>query len=166
MKRPRPLSARRARRLMNLYPPFLLQSIRVVELTDDFRYVRVAVRPSWLTRNLQGSRFGGTIFAAADPCYALMYWQHFSHRGVAVQAWLRSARVRYRRPAVGPLLLEFRLEPSDFEQAAESLATEGRFARTHRVEVVDRHQRVCAEIETEVYLRPVENPRGPGDGVS
>lgn len=98
-KTPRRWSPRGTRWLLSLYPPFLFQGIRVVELDPRFSYCRLRVARSWLTRNLYGTTFGGTIFSAADPIHAVLYWQRFARRGERVQTWLRSATIRYMRAA-------------------------------------------------------------------
>lgn len=155
---PRILSARRMRRLLNLYPPFFFNRIRVLEIDDDFLRVRVRVARSVFTRNLQGTTFGGTIYAAADPIFAVMYWQVFAHRGERLMVWLRSAAVRYLAPAETALTLDFRLESRHIDDALRGLDDRGRWRRTHVVEAIDEVGTVCARIETEVYLR---RPRSP-----
>jgi acyl-coenzyme A thioesterase PaaI-like protein len=139
--------------VLNLYPPFLFGRTRVVRVGSDFRGCTVRVRPSFLTRNLQGSLFGGTIFSAADPFHALLYWQVFAHRGVRVQAWLKSARIAYRRPVSSDLTFEFSLSEEDIEEAQAALDRDGRFAKTFRTEAIDRDGQLCTEVHTEVYLR-------------
>jgi hypothetical protein len=102
---------------------------------------------------LQGSIFGGTIFSAADPFHALLYWQIFAHRGLRVQAWLKRARIDYRRPASSDLTFAFELSEDDVEQAQTAIDRDGRFARVFKTEAIDCDGQVCAEIHTEVYLR-------------
>ncbi len=138
---------------MNLYPPLLFQRVRIVEIREGFRYCRVEVRRSILTRNLNGSTFGGAIFSAADPFYPVMYWQIFARRGCRVRVWLKSAAVDYLKPARSALSLEFRLDGEEIERAALALEREGRFTARYRTDAVDRHGEACATIETEVYLR-------------
>jgi acyl-coenzyme A thioesterase PaaI-like protein len=139
--------------MLNLYPPFLFNRIRVLEFGAEFTTCRVRVARSVLTRNLQGTIFGGTIFSAADPFYALMFWQIFARRGERVQAWLRSANIRYLRPAATALTLEFRLTDAQVREATEQMKRAGRFVRSFHTAAVNREGTVCAEIETEVYLR-------------
>jgi len=152
-KPPRVLSAFQAKWMLNLYPPLLFHRVRVVEFGPDFQTCRVEVVRSRLTRNLQGTTFGGTIFCAADPIYAIMYWQIFAHRGQRVQAWLKSATIRYLKPAASTLTLEFRLSEDQVAEAAAALEEEGRFARAYSVDAVDRSGNICASAETEVYIR-------------
>jgi acyl-coenzyme A thioesterase PaaI-like protein len=149
--------------MLNLYPPLLAQRIRVVEIAPGFTAARVRVAKSLLTRNLFGTTFGGTIFAAADPIHAILYWQVFARRGRAVQAWLKSARIEYLRPAASALTLTFALGDGDVEDAAAALDAEGRFRRAFRTEAIDTQGQVCAVIETEVVLRL---PRGAQKEVS
>lgn len=152
-RRPRVLSARQVKWLLNLFPPWLVQGIRFVELSPDFHHAIVRVRRGVLTGNLNGSTFGGTIFAALDPVCAILYWQLLAHRGVRVQAWLRGASIRYTNPATTALTLRFEISPSDLGDAVAALEREGRFARIHHVVARDAAGNVCAEADTEVYLR-------------
>ena len=157
---PRAWSERWFKLALNLYPPFLFGRTRIVRVGRDFRSCTVRVKPSFLTRNLQGSIFGGTIFSAADPFHAMLLWQVLAHRGLRVQAWLRSAQIEYRRPAASALTFEFELSEEDIEEAQAGLDREGRFVKTFRAEAIDRDGKLCAVVHTEVYLRrPREQQR-------
>ena len=152
-RRPKVLSERCGRLLLNFFPPFLFNRIRIESIGEKFRSCRVRVRRSFLTRNLNGTTFGGSIFSAADPFYAVMFWQIFARRGMRVQTWLKSASIDYLRPAAGDLVLEFELTEEDIESAAANLARDGRYTRSFDTNALDPHGRVCARIRTEVYLR-------------
>lgn len=146
-------SARRMRWVLRLFPPLLFQRIVPVWFAEDFRAARVRVRRSLLTRNLNGTTFGGTIYAAADPVFALLYWQALARRGVATRTWLMASRVQYRRPAEHELVLDFALTEADLAAAEEELRRRGKAVRIHRVEARDPHGLVCAELELVTFLR-------------
>lgn len=150
---PRVLSERQGRWLLNLFPPLLFQRIRVIEIGTDYRSCTVRVARSWLTRNLHGTIFGGTIFAAADPYHAILYWQVFARRGRRVQVWLRRARIEYLKPASTALTLRFELTDDDIETMTRELDRHGRHSRTHEIDAIDTDGSVCARISTEVYVR-------------
>ena len=139
--------------MLNLYPPFLFQRIRVPEVADDCRHCRVVVARSLLTRNLNGSTFGGSIFSAADPIYSILYWQVFARLGLRVEVWLKAATIRYLKPAKTRLTLDFRLEPGDVERAQQELTQDGRFERSFSTDAVDTRGEVCARVETVVHVR-------------
>lgn len=139
--------------MLNLFPPLLLGNVRVLGFGRGFRTCRVRVGRSLLTRNLQGTTFGGTIFSAADPIVAIMYWQVLAHRGIRAQAWLKAASIAYRRPAAGALTMDFALSDDDVEAAVAAIEHEGRFERSFHVAAVDAAGTVCAEVDTLVHLR-------------
>ena len=150
---PKVLGERYGRLLLNLFPPFMFNRIRIESLGDGFRSCRIRVRRSILTRNLNGTTFGGTIFSAADPFYAVMFWQIFARECMRVQSWLKSASIEYLRPAAGDLTLEFALTDEDIADARSTLEREGRYTRTFAVEATDPAGKVCARMTNEVYLR-------------
>lgn len=151
-------SPRRLRWTLNLYPPFLLQRIVVRSVSADYLAVTVRVRRSLLNFNLAGTTFGGSLYSAADPIHALMYWQSFAQEGRRVEAWTRSAEVRFRRPAHRHVDLAFRLEAADIDRAREALDRTGRFDTEHPVEARDPQGDVCAEFKVEVTLKLPRDP--------
>jgi acyl-coenzyme A thioesterase PaaI-like protein len=143
----------KAKWMMNFYPPLLVNRIFVKSISSDFRMVSVRIRKSWINRNLQGTIFGGTIFSAADPFYALMYWQVFKQKGYKCEAWLKSAEIDYLKPGTTDLDLVFELTELDIEEALKELALKGRFQKTHLIEMINTNGEVCAQVKTLVYLR-------------
>lgn len=146
-------SARRMRAVLRVFPPLLFQRITPVHIADDFCSARVRVRRSLLTRNLNGTTFGGTIYAAADPIFALMYWQALARRGVATRSWLMAARAQYRKPATTSLAIDFALAAADLDAAEQALRSRGKAVLIHQVEARDEHGAVCAELELVTFLR-------------
>lgn len=153
MARTRILKPWQMRWMLNLYPPLFFQRIRVDHVADDFLTVRMRAKRSIWNRNLNGTMFGGTIYAAADPVFPLMYWQALARRGLDLQTWLMATHARFTRPAATDLLFEFRLTEDDLEQAQQSLQERGKAVRTHQVQAVDQDGQVCAELELVSYLR-------------
>ena len=152
---------RQLRWLLNLYPPLLFQRIQVREIDPDFRRAVVRVKNSILSRNLQGTRFGGTIYSAVDPFHALLLWQICAHEGLRVQAWMKRATVEFLRPAASDLTIEFRLSSDDVSRALEHVRAEGRFAGVFRVEAVDEAGRACAVIDTDIRILRPDRARRP-----
>jgi acyl-coenzyme A thioesterase PaaI-like protein len=147
------LSERKAWWVLNLFPPLLFNRIWVSRIEPGFRACTVRVARSLLTRNLHGTTFGGTIFSAADPYYAVMYWQILARLGYRVQVWLQRASIEYHRPAATTLTLEFRLSQEEVDEAVAALEADGRFRKEHVIEARDREGQLCATAKTEVYLR-------------
>lgn len=139
--------------MMNLYPPFLFGRIRVKKVSNDFTYIRVKINSSLLNKNLSSTLFGGTMFSAADPFYALMYWQIFAHRyDQRVRVWLKAANIKYVQPAIGNQILEFRLQEEDILSAKEALDKKGKYVKTHEVLIKNKHQEISAIVQLDTYV--------------
>ena len=113
-------------KVMNFFPPLLVNRIKIVENDSDFMNLKVEVKYSWLNKNLQKAIFGGTIFSAIDPYYAVMYWQIFSSKGIPMEVWIKKVEIRYRKAATSNLEIAFSLTENDIENAINSLKTEGK----------------------------------------
>lgn len=147
------LSERNARWLLSLYPPLLFQRVSVRKFGKGFRTAEVRIAKSLFNRNYNKTIFGGTIFSAVDPFYAVMYWQIFMRKGISVQSWLKSASIDYRKPGDTDLTAKFILEETDISEAENQLNTVGTFVRRHTIEVINTRNELCALAETEVYMR-------------
>ena len=60
-----------ARKRLEWYPPFFVMRIRVLELSDDWRRVRIRLPLNGFSRNPGGVMFGGYQASLADPIAAL-----------------------------------------------------------------------------------------------
>src|SRR3569833_3222410 len=65
----KPVSARLARILMNIAPCIRSSGGRVLAISEDFRQLRVRLKLTWLTRNLVGTIYGGSMYSAIGPFY-------------------------------------------------------------------------------------------------
>ena len=73
--------------LMRLYPPLLFQRIWVRGFDKGFKGVRVRVIKSIFNKNYNGSIFGGTIFAAADPFYPVLFDRVLNNGDRKLKIW-------------------------------------------------------------------------------
>ena len=146
-------SSKLLKRVMNLFPPLLVNRVRIAEADSQFMNLNVEVKYSWLNKNLQKAMFGGTIFSAIDPYYAVMYWQIFISKGIPMEVWIKKVEIRYRIAATSDLKINFRLTEYDINLAIQELKKEGKYEIWHDVEAVNQEQEVCAEARVLVHIR-------------
>jgi len=148
-------SPRQLRWLLNFYPPLFFQRIRVLAIDPGYRRALVRVNHSILSRNLQGSTFGGTIYAAVDPFHALLLWQICAQEGLRVQAWMKQAVVDFIRPAESHLTIEFILDEPTVERMLRAVREDDRFAHVFQIEAKDEQGVACAVVKTDIrIIRP------------
>ena len=146
-------SSKLLRKVMNFFPPLLINRIKIVENDSDFTNLKVEVKYSWLNKNLQKAIFGGTIFSAIDPYYAVMYWQIFSSKGIPMEVWIKKVEIKYRKAATSNLEIKFSLDKNDIENAINSLKSDGKYEVWHDVIVIDENQELCTEARVLVHIR-------------
>lgn len=138
---------------MRLYPPFLLQRIWVKKVYTDFKGIEVKINRSLLTTNLGKSTFGGTLFSATDPFYALLCYQIVIRRGIKPVVWLKSARISYIKPARTDLKFTLRISDDFIEEMIQELRSYGKFTKELPIEVYDKQGELCLIAFNEVYVR-------------
>lgn len=138
---------------MCLYPPFLFQRIWVKKFHQGFRGVDVKVVNSFLNRNYNGSIFGGTIYAATDPFYALLFDQLMQRRGFKVRVWLKSASIQYLKPGLTNLYFTIKVTDDMIAEAEANLNSTGKFVKSYPMELFNDKGELCATVMNEVYLR-------------
>ena len=146
-------SSKLLKRVMNLFPPLLVNRIRIAEADSLFMNLDVEVKYSWLNKNLQKAMFGGTIFSAIDPYYAVMYWQIFNSKGIPMEVWIKKVEIRYKIAATSDLKIQFSLKDSDINSAVQGLKKEGKYEIWHDVEAKNEAHEVCAEARVLVHIR-------------
>ena len=139
----------------NLFPAFRGTGARVDYIAPDLREVLVRIPLGWRTRNYVGTTFGGSMYAAVDPFYAIMLMQNL---GPGYIVWDKAAAIRYRRPGRETLYARFTLEEEELRGIREELAAGGQDGRgsvdrVYQVDLTDASGEVHATIEKTLYIR-------------
>lgn len=136
-----------------LYPPLFFQRIWVRRFHPGFRGVDVKISNSFLNRNYNGSIFGGSIYAATDPFYAILFDQLMQRSGFKVRVWLKSASIQYLKPGLTSLYFTLVITDEMIDEAKTALNTNGKFVKSYPMELYNKQGELCATVQNEVYLR-------------
>ena len=141
---------------MRLYPPMLFQRIWVKKIHKGFMGADIKINKSLFTTNLGNSIFGGTIFTATDPFYALLFGQIMQHKGFKITVWLKSAQIQYIKPGRTDLHYTIRISDEMVLEAEKALREEGKFIKEYPIEIFDAEGELCATAMNEVYVRNLD----------
>lgn len=139
--------------LMRFYPPLLFQRIWVQRFDKGFKGVRVKINKSIFNKNYNGSIFGGTIFAAADPFYPVLFHQVLNTPGRKLLVWSKSSKIDFLKPAISSLSFHIILNQVDIETAIQTLNTVGKYESTFPIDIYNNKDEVCASLVNEIYIR-------------
>lgn len=145
--------------LLRFYPPLLFQRIWVKQINKEFTSIAVKINKSIFNINYNSTIFGGTIYAATDACYPVLFHQVFTHQGYKVIVWLKYASIHYLKPGRTNLYFTISITDEDIANAKHALDNEGKFVQTYPIEIYNKQGELCAAVTSEIYIRNIEIER-------
>lgn len=142
--------ATRLRRFMNVWPPFLFAGIYIQELSDDFSRCKVKLRAWPATRNVNGSQFGGNLFAMTDPVYPLMLLGIF---GKQYFVWDKEATIEFIKPAYQAAYFECHLLPEKIAKIKAACNDGEKHFPVLENHIVDANGQTIAKVKRTLYIR-------------
>ena len=139
--------------VLRFYPPLFFQRIRVQRFDKGFRGVEVRIIKSFLNKNHNNAIFGGTIFAAADPFYPLLFFNILSRKGYKLRTWSHSLAIRYLKPSKTDMHFKIKIRNEEVEDCEKVLNSTGKYRRTFLIEIYDKNDQLCVTVLSKIYIR-------------
>ena len=134
---------------LNWFPAYRATGARIVEISSDLKRVVVRLPLHRGTRNGVGTLFGGSLYAATDPIFALLLAVHL---GPDYIVWDKAAAIRYRKPGREALTAEFTISDADVAEVRADVAQNGACDRTFMAQFRDAQGIVHTEVDKTVYI--------------
>jgi acyl-coenzyme A thioesterase PaaI-like protein len=144
------IAPRYIRLLTNMYPPFIGAGIRITELNENFRYIRVEMPLTKLNSNYVGTQFGGSMYAMTDPFYMLMLIQNL---GSDFIVWDKAAKIEFIKPGRKRVIAEFRLNEAEIEEIRVQAIASGKCVFDREVQIQDTDGLLVAKVTKTLYVR-------------
>lgn len=138
------------KRKIELFPPFWLMRVKVVELSPCWRHVRILLPHSWIATNTGGSLFGGFQACLADPIAAMVCMKVFPGYSV----WTRSLHLDFQNEGRSDLELRFKLKPEQEQKIAAELAATGRSTPQFEYGFYQADGTLCTLVKASIAIRP------------
>ena len=138
------------RHLMNVWPPFLCNSIHVQSVSADWSEVQVVLRLRPWNRNYVRSQFGGNLFAMTDPFWMLLVMHQL---GNDYYVWDKTGAIDFVAPGYENVYAHFRLEPAVIEELRAAAAGGGKVLRWFETKVTTASGKVIAVVRKQIYVR-------------
>ena|GEM_PF-237452 len=138
------------KKFLEWYPPFFLMRVKVLEVKDNGRFVRLKLPLNMFSKNMGNSMFGGYQAAVADPIAALVCAKLFPGHEV----WTRSQHIDFQHEGNSDLELLFEFPVETEQQIAADLAKKGRSTPTFEYGFYRNDGVRCSKIINTVAIRP------------
>lgn len=136
--------------LLNFHPTYRSTGGWITYLADDWHEVHVKVGLNWRTRNIMGSIFGGSLYAAIDPVYMIMLTKLLGRDYVV---WDEAATIRFKKAARSTLYARFLIDDNELEAIRQALTDETPLHRSYKVDLVDKEGTVYTSVEKTLHIR-------------
>jgi acyl-coenzyme A thioesterase PaaI-like protein len=138
------------RRLLNLWPPFLCNSIRVQSLSADWSEARVVLRLRPWNRNYVRSQFGGNLFAMTDPFWMLLVMHQL---GNDYYVWDKAGAIDFVAPGREDVYAHFKLDKNVVDELRAAAAGGEKVLHWFETEVKTASGEVIARVRKQIYVR-------------
>jgi acyl-coenzyme A thioesterase PaaI-like protein len=135
---------------LELYPPFWLMRVKVLELSDNWRTVRIKLPLTMFSRNMGGGMFGGFQASLADPIAALACAKIFPGYSV----WTRAMEIDFHQEGRTHLELRFTFDAEQEAAIRQELEQKGRSTPTFKYGFYLRDGKQCTRVINTVAIRP------------
>lgn len=134
----------------NLFPAFRSTGAWITDIAADFSYLRLKLPLNWRTKNIVGTTFGGSMFAATDPMYMTLLRERL---GDDYTVWDKAGEIRFRKPGESTLYAEFHVGDDVIAEIRDALDPGESLDRDFSVDLVDDSGVVHAEVTKTLYVR-------------
>ncbi|GAA3587865.1 DUF4442 domain-containing protein [Flavivirga amylovorans] len=133
----------------NWSPMYRRTTGKIIKVSNDLLYVKIAIRLSMKNRNYVGSIFGGSLFSATDPIYMI---QLMNILGDNYIVWDKDATIKYKRPAKENVYAEFSFSSQEIENIKNQVAENGELDLVKTTNLVNNEHIVFAEVIKTIYV--------------
>ena len=137
------------RQRFNLYPAFWGTGAEVIHIAEDLRAIRIKLPLNFRTRNIYGTLFGGAMYAATDPLYAILVKVGL---GPEYIVWDKAGAIRYRKPGRSALYAECSISEAELASLKNRLESESSVDLDYEMELTDADGVVHAVVQKTIYV--------------
>ena len=137
------------RQRFNLYPAFWGTGAKVIYIAEDLRAIRIKLPLNFRTKNIYGTLFGGAMYAATDPLYAILVKVGL---GPGYVVWDKAGAIRYRKPGRSALYAECSISEAELASLKSRLDSESSVDLDYEMELTDADGVVHAVVQKTIYV--------------
>ena len=120
----------------NCFPAYRATGARIQFISTDFHQVIVRLPCSWRTKNHLGITWGGSLYAALDPVYALMLNKILGWHWRVIDS---AAEIQFIKPGTTTLYAYFSLSDEQVADIRQSLSQHQKMRLKLQVELRDKY---------------------------
>ena len=150
---PESFKSRLMRWKFNLFPVYRRTGARITYISGDWREIHIKLPLNWKTKNYVGTIFGGSMYAAVDPMYMVMF---INILGPEYIVWDKAASIKFKQPGRSTLQAKFKIRKAELTYIRKTLKEQSKLDRTYQIELIDEDGAVCVVVEKIIHFKKKE----------
>ena len=142
------------RQRFNFFPAFWATGAKVIYIAEDLRTIRIKLPLNFRTKNIYGTLFGGAMYAATDPLFAILVKAGL---GPGYIVWDKAGSIRYRKPGRSALYAECSISEAALASLKSRLDSEPSVDLNYEMELRDAGGVVHAVVQKTIYVARKES---------
>lgn len=134
---------------MNLYPLYLGTGGKVIYIQHDWKHLTAQLKVNMWTRNYVGTIFGGSQFAAADPCFMLMMIHILGKEYIV---WDKAGSIEFKKPGKNKCTADFIVTDQEIADIKQQILLNGKHVFSKKVDWIDIDGEIVSSIERIIYV--------------
>jgi len=136
----------------NLFPAYRRTGASITYVAPDFHEVHIKIPSNWKTRNHMGITWGGGLYSALDPIYAVMIYKILGGKYRVID---RKASIHFKCPVKTTLFARFQISQQEFKNINNDLKMQVKLTRMYEIDLVDKQDKVYATCQKELCILPM-----------
>ncbi len=137
------------RQRFNLFPAFWGTGAKVIYIAEDLRAIGIKLPLNFRTKNIYGTLFGGAMYAATDPLYAILVKVGL---GPDYVVWDKAGAIRYRKPGRSALYAQCSISEAELASLKSRLDSEPSVDLDYEMELKDAQGVVHAVVQKTIFI--------------
>ncbi len=133
-----------------LFGPYIGAGVKVDEISEDWKYMKVSMKHRFYNNNVFGTHFGGSLYSMVDPHYVLML---LNILGKDYIVWDKAASIDFIKPGKGIMTAEFRISNQTIEYIKTHTDNGEKYLPEFEVSVKNSKGDVVAKVHKTLYVR-------------
>lgn len=150
---PESFKSRLMRWKFNLFPVYRRTGARITYISGDWREIHIKLPLNWKTKNYVGTIFGGSMYAAVDPMYMVMF---INILGPEYIVWDKAASIKFKQPGRSTLRAKFKIRKAELTYIRKTLKEQSKLDRAYQIELIDEDGAICAVVEKIIHFKKKE----------
>ena len=138
------------KRALGLYAPYLGAGVKVRDISEDFRQVRVEMNLKWYNTNYVGTHFGGSLYSMVDPFFMLMLMKILGNDYVV---WDKAAFIDFIKPGKGKVSATFIITDAMLDEVRQHTDNGDKYLPVWPVEIKNEAGELVARVDKTLYIR-------------